>query len=211
MKALIDNNVAIGQSKSVFLKLAHDRISSAAPAMTIDADMEHLEPMIQTLAQNLAVLQTQLSQSRRFPMRPGSPEERRLAQMQRDLDAIAEQQNYVLNVLSGTFYSYSGNKLLKHASGMDEADAPPDDPKSMTPIVLPPIRSVSKSVSAAPTAAPSPSVGAAPQTRDLGLVGTTKFADLYNRLTTYQVSEEPLEEQAARTITQSADECNGKP
>jgi hypothetical protein len=212
VRALIQNNVAIDGTKSLFLKMARDKVSSANRIMSIDMDINHLGPMIDEIAQNLAAAQALLNDARHFPTQPRSEDERRLAQMQKQLRAIIDHQNQALNILSGTYYSYNGNRLMGHGDGLK---TPVDSPND-TPIVMPPTNAkdlTNASPAPLPTAsqlpAVSPLAAATPASLDLGLLGMTKFAALFNRLTTYQLNEEPLEAQAAATILQSSAECNG--
>ena len=123
-----------------------------------------------------------------------------LAQIQAELRAITDRQNAALNILSGTYYSYNGNRLMGHGDGMPKHDGtgvPVDDPRQQTPIVLPPVEAPSNA-GPLPNASGYPVPGATPAAIDLGLLGQTKFAELFNRLTTYQVDEAPLEAQAAQ-------------
>ncbi len=200
VQALIQNNIAVDQTKTLFLKMARDKISSANVGMVIDMDMNHLNPMIGEIAQNLETAQALLNDTHRFPEQPQTEDDRRLLQMQQELRDIIDHQNQALNVLSGTYYSYNGNRLMGHGDGMKA----PVDPLKDTPIVIPPAET-----SAFQMPAPSPGPAATPGTVDLGLLGFTKFAQLFNNLTTYQWNEEALENRAAAIILQSSAECNG--
>jgi len=206
VRALIQNNIAIDETKSLFLKAARDKVSSANRIMVIDMDVNRFGPMIDVIAQNLATSQALLNDARHFRAPPRTEDERRLAEMQKELRAIIDHQDQALNVLSGTYYSYNGNRLLGHGDGLKT----PVDPADETPIVLPPSNAkhlTNASISPLPAASPLPAI--TPSSVDLGLLGMTKFAALFNSLTTYQVNEEPLEAQAAATILQSSAECNG--
>lgn len=213
--ALIQNNIAFDQSKSLFLKLARDKVSSADRTLAIDMDVNRLGPLIDQIVRNLYVSQALLNSARNFPLQPKNDDERRLVEMQNELRAVVANQNQALNILSGTYYSYNGNRLMGYGDGLKE----PVDPDSSqdTAIVLPPIKPASNTaqiskatplLSASPVPSASPFPTGTPPSVDLGLVGLTKFAVLFNNLTTYQVNEEPLEAQAARTILQSTAECN---
>ncbi len=217
VQALIQNNVAIDETKSLFLKMARDKVSSANRIMVIDMDINRLGPKIDEIAQNLAAAQTLLSDARHFRAQPRSEDDRRLAEMQKQLRAIIDHQNQALNILSGTYYSYNGNRLMGYGDGMK---APLDSPAE-TSIVMPPTnakdltssaRSSLLPASALPRASPlpvaSPLTGATPASVDLGLLGRTKFAALFNNLTTYQLNEEQLESQVAAIILQSSAECS---
>jgi hypothetical protein len=85
----------------------------------------------------------------------------------------------------------------------------PVDPLADTPIVLPPTKPLNNPSPSPPPVVPS-LPAATPASVDLGLMGMTKFAALFNNLTTYQVNEESLESQAAATILQSTAECSAK-
>ena len=202
VQALIQNNIAIDKTKTLFLKMARDEVSSANPIMVMDMDMHYLGPMIDEVVQNRAAAQALLIDAREFPAQPRSDDERRLVQMQKQLQAIIDHQNQALNILSGTYYSYNGNRLMGHGDGLK---TPVDSPKE-TPIVLP---APNELPAAAPPAAMSPSPAATPATVDMGLLGMTRPAALFNGLTTYQLNEEALENEAAATILQSSTECNG--
>lgn len=210
LKALIENDDAVSRGKSLFLKMAYDKVSSSAPTMRIDVDIAGLGATIDQMAKNLADVQAQLNDPSRFAPTPQTAEEKKLARIQTELRAIAARQNQALNVLSGTYFSYNGNRLMGAGDGMKAPVDPPDDPLHATPIVLPPIRQPSNPVPA-PTAASSPSPRTTPPIIDMGLMGKTKFAALFNNLTADQVVEEQLEAQAAQTIEQSAQICNGTP
>jgi hypothetical protein len=224
VRSLIQINQAIDDSKSLFLKLGRDKVSSANRIMAIDMDINRLGPMIDEIAQNLAAAQALLNDSRHFPVQPKSDDDRRLIEMQKQLRAIVDHQNEALNILSGTFYSYNGNRLMGYGDGMKA----PIDPLKETPIVMPPpnakhIAEASASpLPLAPSPAPSafpasqlpgatPLPSGTPMSVDLGLVGMTKFAAIFNNLTTYQLNEQVLESQAATTILQSSAECNAPP
>lgn len=217
VRALIQNNITFDETKSLFLKLARDKVSSANRIMVIDMDVNRLGPMIDEIARNLTASQALLNDARHFPAQPRSDDERRLAQMQKQLRKIIDHQNQALNILSGTYYSYNGNRLMGYGDGLKA----PVDSTTDTPIVMPPTNAIDlTSASAAPlpraSALPAPSPlpaasplpGATPASVDLGLLGMTKFAALFNGLTTYQLNEEALEAQAAATILQSSAECN---
>lgn len=208
--ALIQNNVAIDETKSLLLKMARDKVSSANRNMIIDMDMDQLGPKIDEIARNLAVAQALLNDAHAFPAQPKIDDDRQLAEMQKQLRAIIDHQNQALNIVSGAYYSYNGNRLMGYGDGLKA----PVDPLADTPIVLPPIKPSSNtkplsSPSPSPLSAASPLPAATPASVDLGLLGMTKFAALFNNLTTYQVNEEALESQAAATILQSTAECNG--
>lgn len=208
VKALIENNAAIGQSKSLFLKMARDKVSSVHGNLVMDLDVQRLGPLMDEIAQNLDNARTLLSDSRRFPTPPRTEDDRQLAEMQRELGAIVDRQNEALNILSGTYYSYNGNRLNGHGDGMAKHDGtgvPVDDPKRETPIVLPPIRSAD--ALPAPNISEFQAASAKPPSVDLGLMGETSFAALFNSLTTYQINEQPLEAQAGKTILDVAAEC----
>jgi hypothetical protein len=198
VQALIQNNIVVDDTKTLFLKMARDKISSSNTGMVIDMDINQLNPKIGEIAQNLETAQALLNDTRRFPAQPQSEDDRRLAQMQKELRDIIDHQNQALNVLSGTYYSYNGNRLLGHGDGLKA----PIEPLKDTPIVIP---SANSSAFQEPQASPVPR--ATPETVDLGLLGYTKFAQLFNNLTTYQWNEEALENRAAATILQSSDEC----
>jgi hypothetical protein len=112
VRDLIQNNIAIDDTKSLLLELARDKVSSANRTMVIDMDINRLGPLIDRIAQDLAEAQALLNDVRRFPAQPRSEDERRLAQIQKQLREISDHQNQALNVLSGTYYSYNGNRLM---------------------------------------------------------------------------------------------------
>ncbi len=203
VQALIQNNIAVDQTKTLFLKMARDNISGVNQGMVIDMDMNHLNPVIGEVAQNLETAQELLNDTHRFPTQPQTDDARRLLQIQHELRSIIDHQNQALNILSGTYYSYNGNRLLGHGDGMKA----PIDPVKDTPIVIPPANGSAFQEPARATPAPVPV--ATPPTVDLGLLGYTKFAQLFNNLTTYQWNEETLENHAAAIILQSSAECNG--
>jgi len=203
VQALIQNNIAVDQTKTLFLKMARDNISGVNQGMVIDMDMNHLNPVIGEVAQNLETAQELLNDTHRFPTQPQTEDDRRLLQIQHELRSIIDHQNQALNILSGTYYSYNGNRLLGHGDGMKA----PIDPVKDTPIVIPPANGSAFQEPARATPAPVPV--ATPPTVDLGLLGYTKFAQLFNNLTTYQWNEETLENHAAAIILQSSAECNG--
>jgi hypothetical protein len=206
VQALIQNNIAVDETKTLFLKMAKDTVSSANPGMVIDMDINALNLMIGEIAQNLENAQALLNDPRRFPAQPQSEDDRRLLQMQQNLRTIIAHQNEALNVLSGTYYSYNGNRLMGRGDGMKA----PVDPLDETPIVTPPSNTAASALPAAtPVPAASPLSMVAPATVDLGLLGMTKFATLFNNLTTYQWNEEALEARAAAIILQSSAECHG--
>ncbi len=200
VQALIKNNIAVDETKTLFLKMARDKISSANVGMVIDMDMNALNPMIGEIAQNLETAQALLNDTRRFPASPQTEDDRKLTQMQNELRTIIDHQNQALNILSGTYFSYNGNRLMGHGDGLKA----PIDPVKDTPIVIPPANTSAYQVPE-PAAVPA----ATPASVDLGLLGFTKFAQLFNNLTTYQWNEETLETRAAATIMQSSSECNG--
>ena len=211
MRGLIQNNLTIDESKSLFLKLARDKVSSANRTTVIDMDINRLGPMIDKIAQNLAAAQVLLNDARHFSAQPRSEDERRLAQMQQQLREITDHQNQALNILSGTYYSYNGNRLMGYGDGLKT----PVDVPGETPIVMPPTNAKDLTDASAfrlPTASPLPAATAVPAATpaavDLGLLGMTKFAALFNSLTTYQLNEEPIEARAATIILQSSAECN---
>lgn len=211
IKALAYNNIAIGETKSLFLKMAHDKVSSARPNMVMDMNMQRLDPLISTMANNLAVSQAKLNDATHFPTQPRTEDERRLIEIQKALRAIIDRQNEALNILSGTFFSYNGNRLMGHGDGMAKGDGSGvavDDPNQETPIVLPPIQH-SDGATPASSSSPAPMPQGTPKAVDMGLVGETTFASLFNSLTTYQIQEQPLETQAAKIILESAAQCNG--
>lgn len=199
VRSLIQNNIAIDETKTLFLKIARDEVSSANTTMVIDMDMHYLGPMIDEIVRNRAAAQTLLLDAHQFPAQPRSEDERRLAQMRQQLQAIVDHQNQALNILSGSYYSYNGNRLMGYGDGLK---APVDSPNE-TPIVMPPI-----SANGVINTSTSPIPAATPASVDLGLLGMTKFAALFNGLTTYQLNEEALEAKAAATILQSSAECN---
>jgi hypothetical protein len=208
VKALIRNNIAFGQAKSLFLKMAHDRVTSADRTMVTDLNVQGLGPLIGAIAQDLSQSNALLNDARRFSAKPNSADERELAEIRRELRAIVDRQNEALNVLSGTYFSYNGNRLMGRGDGMAKGDGsgvPVDDPQHETPIVVPPVKVADSSPM--PSASSTPSTNATPQSVDLGLAGETKFAALFNSLTTYQLDELPLEAEAGKTIVQAAAEC----
>jgi hypothetical protein len=200
VQALIQNNIAVDETKTMFLKMARDKISSSNVSMVIDMDINGLNPMIGEIAQNLETAQALLNDTHRFPAQPQTADDRQLLQMQKELRTIIDHQSQALNILSGTYFSYNGNRLLGHGDGLKA----PIDPVKDNPIVIPPANGTAFQE---PAAAPVPA--ATPRTVDLGLLGFTKFAQIFNNLTTYQWNEESLENRAAALILQSSDECNG--
>ncbi len=206
VRALIQNNIVVDKTKTLFLKTARDEVSSANTTMVIDMDIHYLGPMIDDIVRNRAAAQALLLDARHFPTQPRSEDERRLAQMQQQLQTIIDHQNQALNILSGTYYSYNGNRLMGYSDGLKA----PVDSAQETPIVMPP-SNAQDLTSASPHPSPLASAlpAATPASVDLGLLGMTKFAALFNGLTTYQLNEEALEAKAAPTILQSSAECNG--
>jgi hypothetical protein len=207
VKALIENNVAIGQSKSVFLKMAHDELTSGDKQMVMDMDVQHLDPLIEQIVKNRDAALAQLSDAERFAAQPKSDDERRLERIRQQLRAVIDRQNDALNLLSGTFFSYNGNRLNGSGDGLAPGDggSPVDDPDKDTPLILPASRPAS--TQQMPQLAGTPVPVATPATIDLGLAGGTDAAALFNALTTYQITELRLENQAAQTILQSTAEC----
>lgn len=176
--------------------------------MVMDLNIQRLGPLIDEIAANLSASQALLNDNRHFPVQPRTPDEKRLLEIQEQLRAIAERQNEALNVLSGTYYSYNGNRLMGHGDGMAKGDGtgvPVDDPNHETPIVLPPIRTVQASPD--PNEPEPPSPNSTPASVDIGLPGETAFARLFNRLTAYQLDEQPLEAEAGKTIVETAEHC----
>ena len=213
--ALITNKTVIGDGKSILLKMAKDQVSAGQPGMVLDIDMVRVDRVVGAMVKNLAATDAALNDLKRIPAVPKTDEERRLAAMRDQLRAVEKRQEFVLNVFSGMYESYSSNELMEKkdlmagATGPDSA-APPDlsehgGPDMGAPVVLPPLRS---------DAAPSPPPGPAPNVTPtpipvqyMGLTGNTSFAGIFNGITTDQLYEEALESQAAKTILQYTDEC----
>ncbi|HEY8314492.1 MAG TPA: hypothetical protein VIG51_10010 [Candidatus Baltobacteraceae bacterium] len=204
--ALIQNNIAIGNGRALFLKMARDRYLSGAPGMALDMDMVPLDRLVGGMVKNLAATDAALDDSQRFPAQPGTQQERRLIEMRKELEAIADRQRQALNILSGTYYGYTSNELLQRGNDVTSAVDPhakqPKEAPFLALVDIPP----SKNISASTAATPAPLATIVP-TIDIGLIGLTQYTALFNGLTTYQIREEPLESQATRTILESAAEC----
>ena len=185
--------------------MARDEVSSANVNLVIDMDMERLGPIIDEVVQKRAVAQALLNDGSHFQAPPRNDDERRLAEMRKELQSIIDHQNQALNVLSGTYYSYNGNELMAHGDGLK---APVDSPNE-TPIVMQAANAKAATKSFSSPKSPLPA--ATPASVDMGLLGMTKFAALFNGLTTYQWNEEQLEARVATAILQSSAECNEGP
>ena len=206
---LIQNNVAIGKGKSLFLKMTKDLVSRYDAVPKMNVDMVQLDRVVAEMVHNLAAVNAALSDSARFIGKPATDDQRRFLEMRRQLQALAERQNEALNVFSGTYYDYSSNQLQFNDDRAGLATLPiamQNETSEMTAAPSPSPKPTSASI---PLRTPSPS--GTPATIDIGLAGGTTLNMLFNSITTYQVQEAPLESQAAKTILQTAAECNGKP
>lgn len=218
--ALLANKPVIGEGKSILLQMAQDKIHRWSPALVIDSDMVKVDRVIGAMVKNLAATDTALNDLKHIPATPKTDEERRLAAMRDQLRAVADIQRRALDVFSGMYESYSSNELrgkgnpLKAAVAAGNANANANanvsaqgGPDMGASIVVPPISSKVPSV-VSPTPLPSPQGAPTPVPQiDEGLAAYTPFAQLFNSVTTYQLQEEPLESQAARTIVSYSDEC----
>jgi hypothetical protein len=178
--------------------------------------MVKVDRVIGAMVKNLAATDTALNDLKHIPATPKTDEERRLAAMRDQLRAVADIQRRALDVFSGMYESYSSNELLGKGNPLKGAVAAgngnagvsaQDGSDTGTPIVVPPISSAAAGT-ASPTPLPSPQGTPTPVPQiDEGLAAYTPFAQLFNSVTTYQLQEEPLESQAARTIVSYSDEC----
>lgn len=216
--SLLENKPIIGDGKAILLKMSHDKISSASPGLVIDADMVEVDRVIGGLAKNLDSMDAQLNDLKRIPAVPKTESDRRLAEMRDALQAVADRQRRMLDVFSGLYESYSSNELLGKADPMSGATGPdtgaPPDLSAQghvdmgAPIVLPPIKSNTVHISASPTPSALPNATPTPiPVHNLGFFGTTAYAHLFNAITTYQVQEDALESQAAKTILKYTGDC----
>ncbi|HET6896667.1 MAG TPA: hypothetical protein VFH72_14890 [Candidatus Baltobacteraceae bacterium] len=212
--ALLANKPVIGEGKSMLLQMAQDSIHRSGPV--VDVDMVKVDRVVGAMVKNLAATDAALNDLKHIPATPKTDEERRLAAMRDELRAVADAQRSALNVFSGMFESYSSNELrgkgnpLKAAVAAGNANtgtSAQDSSDTGTPIVVPPISSAAAGT-ASPTPLPAPQSAPAPIPQvDEGLAAFTPFAVLFNFVTTFQVQEEHLESQAARTIVSYSDEC----
>lgn len=218
--ALLQNDVAVSQGKSIFLKMAHDQVSTVryrsdpqSSQFVIDLDMVQVDKTIGEMAKNLSTLDTALNDLKHIPEQPKSDDDRRLVEMRDALRAIADRQRQALNVFSGTYYSYSSNELLARTNPIagalqgGKAGASAGEASGNVPIAVPPSEARA-AVQAASQVRPSPAASRSTvPVVDIGLAGGTPWAKLFNTITTYQLQEEPLESQAAQSIVKYADEC----
>lgn len=211
--ALLANKPVIGEGKSMLLQMAQDSIHRSGPV--IDVDMVKVDRVVGAMVKNLAATDAALNDLKHIPATPKTGEERRLAAMRDQLRAVADAQRRALNVFSGMYESYSSNELLGKGNPLKGAVAAgngsagtsaQDDSDTGTPIVVPPISSTAGTASPTPLPAPQSAPAPIPQV-DEGLAAFTPFAVLFNFVTTFQVQEEHLESQAARTIVSYSDEC----
>lgn len=202
---LIKNNVAVDNAKSLFLKMARDEVSSADRNMVMDLDVQRIGPLMDGISANIRSAESDL---RGIDLRSqSSSDQQRLLQMKKGLETVIAHQNEELNVLSGVYFSYNGNRLMGRADGLPKADGgtgrPVDDPSAEPPI---PTAGYSN-------ATPEPQTSAAPRGAvrevDVGLAAHTKFAGIFNELTRYQIGEQALEAAVGRAILESADKCRG--
>lgn len=212
--SLLQNKPFIADGKSILLQMSYDKISRAAPGLVIDMDMVKVDRVVGGLVKNLDATDAQLNDLRRIPAVPQTEDDRHLAAMRDALRAVADRQRRMLDVFSGMYESYSSNELNGKKNPMSGATAPDTGaPPNLSeqghadmgaPIVLPPIKSndVQIAASAAPAATPTPI-----PVHNIGFFAETPFAHLFNAITTYQVQEEALESQAAKTILQYTGEC----
>jgi hypothetical protein len=205
---LIQNKSIVTDGKALFLKFADDQVRHSR---AIDLHMVQLNNLIGPMAQNLIDTNSALNKLPAIPAAPRTGEERRLVELRSQLRQIADEQNKMLNIFSGTYGSFSSNELLDRENPLgnavrDKLPPPKQGPQQDNPV---PIALAVKDArgSAQGPSTPEPAPSPTQKYLDLGLAGGTAFAKMFNQLTLYQVQELKLESQASQSILQAAALC----
>lgn len=118
IQAVLANDQAIGASKPVLVKMAHDFVSSSnfeaiglgdlhssaaidhdSPKMQLD--LSRMEQVVGALTHNLKLIEDQLNDPARFPAVAKTDSDRKALEIKAQLEAVAKQQKQTLNVLEG--------------------------------------------------------------------------------------------------------------
>jgi hypothetical protein len=212
VRSLIQNKPVVTQGKSLLLQMAHDEVSGANPQTLMDFHMVQLNNVIGPMAQNLIATNEALN-ALDGAAKSGAGDDKRLRRMRAQLQAIAGEQNAMLNVFSGMYGSYTSNELLGRGNPL--GNTLDDKSHARTPfqqekdtaaaaIALPASKNAAEAPAGTASSTPEPIMM---RSVDMGLLGGTTFAHLYNQLTTYQILELQMESKAAEVIQQSAALC----
>lgn len=118
IQAVLANDQAIGASKPVLVKMAHDFVSSSNfsaiglgdlhSSATIDhdspkmqLDISHMEQVVGALTHNLQLIEDQLNDPARFPAVAKTESDRKALELKAQLEEVAKQQRQTLDVLEG--------------------------------------------------------------------------------------------------------------
>ncbi len=195
--------------------------------MTIDLDMARLSDVVGGLVKNIEATDSGLRAMNQMEM--SSDSKQRLQAIRDSLEAVLAKQRDMLNVFSGTYASYTSNELnsetIRHfdAVGAVAAVAQQFEPVSSQRLQPQPTSAPTLSQTPARTIDPAQPAIAIAQTLgsahsgdqpvksvDLGLMGQTPFARLFNDITAQQVAESALESNASHLILNAAASCHGE-
>ncbi len=212
---LLANKPIIGRAQSLFVDMAHaSLLHGESPRMTIDLDMARLSDVVGGLVKNIEATESGL---RAMDQTELSADSKQRLQMIRDgLEAVLAKQRDMLNVFSGTYASYTSNELnsetVRH---FDAVTAVASVAQQFEPVTSPHPRTQPTSTQPAPAIAlkqtpASTQSGATVRSVDLGLIGQTPFARLFNDVTAQQVAESSLESSASQMILNAAASCHSE-
>lgn len=210
VRALIENKPVVTQGKNVLLDMARDQVYGTGHH--IDLYMTRLNDLITPLAANLLITNAELAKIDGEITHESGDERRRLIEIHKQLEAVAQEQNQMLNVFSGTYNSFTSNQLLAAGNPVQAAIKPTASSKQSAaiPVVADAMPAPASSTVPLPTPAPrdvAPPAAPAVRTVDMGLIGDTVFVGLFNQLTTMQLHELSSEARASRSITDAASQC----
>jgi hypothetical protein len=207
VRALLENKPVIGQGKDIFLDMARDL--TRGNGRRIDLDMERVNGLVTPMVQNLAATDAALDKLQQETKSHPGEDDAKLAQIRAQLEAVADDQRKMLNVFSGTYYSFKSNELLGRGNPLGNAISPQASSSTKDPSGTDSadnkVAFTAPSPSAAPSAAPL-AVGTGGHV-DMGLLAGTPFAKMYDELTDYQLEELTLESQSAESIVHAAALC----
>ena len=229
---LLRNKPIIGRAQSLFIDMAHaSLLHGESPRMTIDLDMARLSDVVGGLVKNIEAAESGLEALNQMEL--SSDSKQRLQVISNSLEAVLAKQRDMLNVFSGTYASYTSNELnsetIRHFDAVTtvalvaqqfepvSSQHPPRPQPTSAPNV-----DLNSGARIANTAHPATAnafpqalasmqpVDAPAKSVDLGLIGQTPFARLFNDITTQQVAESALESNASQLILNAAASCRGE-
>jgi hypothetical protein len=181
LAGLMKNDEIIESGRKAYLKMSSDR---AASARDVAIDRLYVENAVAALVHNLALVDDQLADPKRFPP-DAAVEARSTSAMKAQLTAIAVQQKKALDLLSGALETGNFNTM----------QTPSDDNG-------PTIAHNRSSLSATPPEFQNPSVS-------MDMAAGTPDDAVADGLAALQAALQALESKAAMTVMSAAAACNG--